>query len=463
MTDSEQSVPENSIILPLSSCDLSDIAFLKESFKAGKRFSLESFLLLKIVGKGSQAVVFKAKDRKEKSVVALKILNPKNKDIAQIERFIKEARLLIRVNHPNIAKGYRFGYMDGFHYFAMEYLKGFSAQRFLEKHSKMTLDQVLLVAEKIAEALNYVHSMQWIHRDIKPENIMILRSFQEIKLCDLGLAKGLKGDKDLTQIGKFVGTPNFISPEIAQGQKNDIRSDIYSLGASLYYLSTGQLPFTGETSVEVMRKHVLEELIPPTERDPEVDLGLSELILNMMAKNPLERPQNPENLLSKIDRIKKGKSPFDLDNFDKSDPDYSALLAIPTSELEELQHESKKLLEELSKIPKPATSSELEFLESDPLQDLKPQEKELSQKDKNRAEPQSILLETKESKTEKKEEKKEDESLPKIQEKKQTDLKPRSRRLPQKTSNRKILWLLLVLIGTPFGILVLYYLAEFVT
>lgn len=425
------------------------MAFFKEAFKAGTRFSLESFLLLKIVGKGSQAVVFKAKDRKEKSIVALKILNPKNKDVAQIERFIKEARLLIRVNHPNIAKGYRFGYEEGFHYFAMEYLKGVSAQRYTEKYSKMTKEQVLLVAEKMAHALSYIHSMQWVHRDIKPENIMILQSFQEVKLCDLGLAKGLVGDKDLTQFGKFVGTPNFISPEIAQGQKNDIRSDIYSLGASLYYLSTGELPFSGDTSIEVMRKHVLDEVVPPTERNSEVDLGISELILNMMAKNPLERPQNPENLLNKIERIKQGKSPFDLDNFEESHPDYSSLLAIPSMELEEIQRESKKLAEALAEVPpKPATSSELEFFEKDPLKELLIQQEQVAPSTKKT----TVTL-------------KWHEEITPNQDQEMVPSKPipqSKRRLvfPQKKSPKKIFWYLLLFLGTSLGILLLYWFAH---
>lgn len=356
---------------------LAELPFQMDASRPTQKLQIKGYKLLKVAGRGSQAIVLKAQDLKQERVVALKILDPKLVDAAQFERFAKEARLLIGFEHPNIVKGYEFGESNGYCYFALEYLKGISAQQFLQKYPKMPTKQTLLTAEKITQALNYANSIHLVHRDIKPENIMIIGAFREIKLCDLGLAKALEGDKDLTQVGKVVGTPNFISPEIAQGKKSDIRSDLYSLGATLYYLSTGQLPFIGQTSIDVMKMHVLEELVPPIVRNRSVNPFLSELIVNMMEKEPINRPQTPEILLHKIERVRLGKSPKEISNFAEDGPDQSSLFSVPNIEelisekqVETTKEQTSKKTRTPEKSPKSGDvkhSEELEFEEIIPV------------------------------------------------------------------------------------------------
>jgi serine/threonine protein kinase len=291
-----------------------------DTFKKGEKraIEIEGYTLLKVAGRGNQAVVFKAQDQKSNQIVAIKILNPNIATDTRFERFFKEAKLLTEFDHPNIAKGYAFGESNGYYYFVMEYLKGVTAREFVEQQGKMSNAQLFLMAEQITYALIYANSIKLIHRDIKPDNMMIVGDFKGIKLCDLGLAKALEGDKNLTQAGQIVGTPNYIPPEIALGDPPDIRSDIYALGASLYYMATGTTPFFGETAAEVMRKHIYEALVPPLKHNPSLDPHLSELLENMMDKNPSERPQTPDILLKKIKAVQDGHSSRNLTNFEEN-------------------------------------------------------------------------------------------------------------------------------------------------
>src|SRR6266567_7426089 len=206
------------------------------------------FHLTKKLGEGGMGTVFKAHQMSMDRDVALKIL-PRHlaKDTSYVERFYREARASAKLDHPNIVRGIAVGEDRGYHYFAMEYIDGESSDKVLESQGKLQVGDAVKIALDVARALDHAHSKGLVHRDIKPDNIMITRQ-GFVKLADLGLAKAADENQGLTQTGSGFGTPYYMPPEQARNAKYvDNRSDIYALGATLYHLLTGKVPFTGDT------------------------------------------------------------------------------------------------------------------------------------------------------------------------------------------------------------------------
>jgi len=278
--------------------------------KPGGR-KIANFKILRKIDKGAMGTVYKAKQMLMDRVVALKVLSDKlAKDKEFKNRFIKEARAIGMLKHPNIIQGIDVGEWEGKMYFAMEFVNGETVYKFLKRGGKMDERRSLEIVLQIARALDYVHGKGLVHRDIKPDNIMISRETQEAKLCDLGLVKhpGYSGD---TQEGRSLGTPNYISPEQARGEASvDIRSDLYSLGATLYHMVVGEVPFRGAPAV-VMTKHLNDPFPDPQERNPELMHQTVQVILKLAAKNPDERYQTPKELIPDLEEILRGGDPFD--------------------------------------------------------------------------------------------------------------------------------------------------------
>lgn len=245
--------------------------------------------------------------------VALKLLPP---DLAQdqefLERFRREARAAAKLNNPHIVMAYDVGVAGGYHYIAMEYVDGKDLEQGMQALAKGRFPEfeVLIVAKQMAVALEAASAAGITHRDIKPANIL-KHSDGTYKLTDLGLAARKVDDNKVTQTGSAVGTPFYISPEQARGEQDvDVRSDIYSLGSTLYHLVTGKLPFPGDNSVVVMTRHLTEQVVPPDEIEPSVSKGLSRLIVKMMAKNPKDRHQTARELLEDIEMVERGEIPL---------------------------------------------------------------------------------------------------------------------------------------------------------
>ena len=178
----------------------------------------------------------------------------------------------------------------------MEYVDGGNAQEMIDNRGCLTPAEVLEFGIVITDALIEAHAHNIIHRDIKPENIMVTKQGR-IKLADLGLAKNTEDSYSSTMAGAAIGTPNYISPEqVRNSQEADLRCDIYSLGATLYHMLTGKVPFEGESNYTVMNKHCEEELIPPQEIQEGLPLPLCKAICKMMEKNPDDRFQNCEEI-----------------------------------------------------------------------------------------------------------------------------------------------------------------------
>jgi len=279
---------------------------------ARKTQRMGDFELIGKLGKGAMGSVYLAKQLSQNRTVALKLLP---KDLAQddefLERFHREARAAMRLSHPNIVAAYDVGVVENYHYIAMEFVDGPNLELILQKKGRLSQEDVLKVAWDMSAALEEAEAHHVVHRDIKPANILFSNSRRLNKLTDMGLASASHGDKRVTMAGFCVGTPFYVSPEQARGDRDvDSRADIYSLGATLYHLATGRVPFEGSNPMVVMTKHLQEEPALPHVREPAVSLHVSALIQKMMAKDPAQRPQNARELHVDVERCMRGEMPL---------------------------------------------------------------------------------------------------------------------------------------------------------
>src|SRR5512143_1552888 len=220
----------------------------------GKR--LGQYLILEQIGKGGMATVFKAEQTSLGRVVAVKVLpvNFQNDETFR-ERFVQEARAVARLNHPHILPVYDYGETEAVAYIVMEYVVGGTLQSKLG--TPLRLDYTAKIVGQIGSALDYAHDCGVVHRDVKPSNIM-LRGDGTSLLADFGLAKLTESSRQLTHSGIGIGTPDYMSPEQGEGGKVDYRAYLYSLGVVMYEMLTGRVPFTAETPVAVVVKHISE-------------------------------------------------------------------------------------------------------------------------------------------------------------------------------------------------------------
>jgi serine/threonine protein kinase len=269
----------------------------------------QDYEILDRVGAGAMGTVFKARQKRLSRIVALKVLRPSlARDTRYVDRLRREARIVAALNHPHIVSGYDLGEEGGYHFFVMEFVEGKSLKALLAEWGMFAEARVLEVGIQVARALDHAFQRGVIHRDVKPGNILIDEQ-GNVKLTDMGLAKG-PADLTLTRDGATVGTPQYISPEQARNPQDvDVRSDLYSLGATLYHMATGQPPFKGDTMAAVITK-VLHE-VPPAPRDlnPALSEGLSLVIRKLLAKNLALRYQTPRELLDDLDRVQKAMPP----------------------------------------------------------------------------------------------------------------------------------------------------------
>ncbi len=256
----------------------------------------QRYEVLEKVGVGGMATVYKAKDKKTGRLVALKV--PQERFVGDprfVRRFHREAEVLARMDHPSIVKVYDHGQVDGVHFIAMEFLDGQGLDRLIEER-RLNLKQAAAILARVADALRHIHAQGIVHRDIKPGNVMVLRGAlredgvdpRGVRLMDFGIAAG-KVLTRLTITGARIGTPVYMSPEQAKGQKLDHRSDIYSLGIVLYEALTGQPPFTGGYET-VIHQQIFQVPTPPKQLKPEIPQVLSDLALRMLEKDPSKRP-----------------------------------------------------------------------------------------------------------------------------------------------------------------------------
>jgi hypothetical protein len=282
----------------------------QEAKSREKSVRIGGYEVISRLGKGQMGSVYKARQVSLDRIVALKVLPTRLAgDKRYMQRFMREAKAAGRLNHPNIVTAVEFGESDGLYYYAMDYVEGVNVRDVLEEEGKLSEDEALAVTLQMARALQHAYENNIIHRDVKPENIMV-DSEGRARLCDLGLAREANEDGALTQAGIVLGTPYYVSPEQAEGRRDlDTRSDIYSLGVTLYHMVTGQVPFRGNTGPAIMVKHITEKMPDPREFNPDLSNGTVQLIKKMTAKKREQRYQTPEELISDIERVIAGERP----------------------------------------------------------------------------------------------------------------------------------------------------------
>ncbi|MEQ9407807.1 MAG: serine/threonine-protein kinase [Fuerstiella sp.] len=259
------------------------------------------FELKRKLGKGGMGEVYLARQTSLDRLVALKTLSrelAKKEDF--VARFLREARSMAKLDHPNVVKVYAVDSYRGIHFAAIEYVDGNSVQDWLDQLKQFPIGDAVHIAMVSAEALRHAHELHMVHRDIKPDNIL-LTSRGVVKVADFGLAKVIDEDVSMTQSGTGLGTPLYMPPEQARSAKTvDQRSDIYALGATLYHMLTGQLPFSGGTTLELIISKESGKYEPARKLRPDVPERLDLIIDKMMAKDPKHRYADCEAVLKDL-------------------------------------------------------------------------------------------------------------------------------------------------------------------
>ncbi len=265
------------------------------------RQSIAGYEVLDRLGQGSMGSVYRARQLSLDRSVAVKILSPRLAlTDGYVEWFRKEARTVAHLHHPNIITGIDTGDVAGVHYFVMEYVDGPTVAELLERGGALDENRSLDFTIQIARALDFAHRNGYVHRDVKPHNILIAPG-GVAKLCDLGLARSPSGAKGVRR-GGIVGTPHYISPEQIRGHESiDIRSDIYSLGMTLYTMLTGEPPYRGGARADVLAAHLSKPLPDLESRLPNIQRRTRETLLGMTAKEREDRPANPAELIGQLE------------------------------------------------------------------------------------------------------------------------------------------------------------------
>lgn len=272
---------------------------------------IPGYRIIRKLGAGAMATVFLAKQLSLDRLVAIKVLPKKfSTNPSFIERFYKEGRAAARLNHNNIVAAYDVGQAGEHHYFVMEYVDGDTVYDRIVARKRVPEREALEVIRQVAAALQHAHEMGFVHRDIKPKNIMMTTS-GVAKLADLGLARAIS-DKEAAEAesGRAYGTPYYISPEQIRGSV-DIGppADIYGLGATLYHMVTGKVPYEGTTPSQVMHRHLKAPLVPPDHLNPHISANTALIIETMLKKDARQRYQNARQLLRDLELALAGQEP----------------------------------------------------------------------------------------------------------------------------------------------------------
>lgn len=277
--------------------------------------------ILEIIGVGGMAVVYKAYDRIDDRVVAVKIL--KDEYLANEEyriRFKNESRAISMLNHPNIVKVYDVSFGDDIQYIVMEHVEGITLKEFIEKQKVLDWKEALIVVIQILKALQHAHDKGVIHRDIKPQNILLLPN-ATIKVTDFGIASFKRGGFGQLQESEAIGSVHYVSPEQAKGDYTDEKSDIYSVGVVLYEMLTGRIPFDSDSEENIALMQVQAQAVKPTALNPSIPVGLEQITLKAMQKDAADRYQSAAEFLVDLDEFRKNPDiVFDYQYFIDKNP-----------------------------------------------------------------------------------------------------------------------------------------------
>jgi eukaryotic-like serine/threonine-protein kinase len=267
---------------------------------------LERYEVGRLLGVGGMAEVFEGRDRLLARRVAIKVpLSQYAHDPEFVHRFRREAQAAASLSHPGVVAVYDTGAEDGTHFIVMEYVEGRTLKDVIRAEAPLYPDRAAEITADVCAALAAAHARGIVHRDVKPANIMLMPDGR-VKLMDLGIARAAAGET-VTQTAAMLGTAQYLSPEQAQGQAVDYRSDLYSLGCCLYEMLTGTVPFRGATPVAIAYRHVREDPAPPRLLNPDIPASLEAVCLKAMAKRPEDRYQTAAELRADLERARAGQ------------------------------------------------------------------------------------------------------------------------------------------------------------
>jgi WD40 repeat protein len=268
---------------------------------------LGPYRVLRVLGSGGMGVVFQAEDVQLKRQVALKVLRPEAAGKAGArKRFLREAQVAAALEHEHIVPIYQVGEEGGVPFLAMQWLKGMSLEERLKQPAPLSVPQVLRLGREIAHGLAAAHAHSLVHRDVKPANLWLEPEHGgRIRILDFGLARPIADGAHLTQSGAVLGTPAYMAPEQARGGQVDHRCDLFSLGVVLYRMATGRLPFRGDHALAVLSALALDTPVPPRQVNPAVPAALSDLIVQLLAKDPAARPQSAGEVADRLQAVER--------------------------------------------------------------------------------------------------------------------------------------------------------------
>lgn len=258
-----------------------------------------------LIGVGGMATVYKANDIKNNRTVAIKILKDEfSRNSEFIRRFKNESKAIAVLSHPNIVKVYDVSFGDVMQYIVMEYIDGITLKEYLEQQeNKIEWKMAVYFTSQILKAMQHAHEKGIVHRDVKPQNMMLLQD-GTIKVTDFGIAR-FSNTETRTMTDKAIGSVHYIAPEQARGDRTDGKSDVYSIGVMLYEMLTGKLPFEADSAVSVAIMQLQSNPKPPREVNPNIPVGLEEIILRAMRKEPSQRYQSAEEMLKDVQKVNK--------------------------------------------------------------------------------------------------------------------------------------------------------------
>jgi len=264
------------------------------------------YQITELLGQGAMAEVYKAFHPTLEREVAIKVIHPRlAEDPCSVDRFWREAKVVAALRHPGIVQVYDFEVESDILYMVMEFVPGESLQeRLAALHNggeRMSLDEALCLLRLTVQAVAYAHGQGVVHRDLKPANVLLTVEDRPV-LTDFGLSK-MVGAERLADSGAIVGTPTYMSPEQGEGEAGDERSDVYSLGVMLYELTTGNPPFSAESPISVILKHLDEPLPAPRLMSPDLPVSIERIIQKTLEKEPAVRFQSAGELLAALDEV----------------------------------------------------------------------------------------------------------------------------------------------------------------
>ena len=275
-----------------------------EELTRGTTFA-DRYEIIEELGKGGMGKVYRVEDKKIKGEIALKLIKPEiASDKKIIERFNNELKMARMISHRNVCRMFDLGEEKGAHYITMEYVRGEDLKSMIRMSGQLGVGTTINIAKQVCEGLAEAHRLGVVHRDLKPQNIMIDKE-GNVRIMDFGIARSLKA-KGITGAGVIIGTPEYMSPEQVEGKEAGQRSDIYSLGVILYEMVTGRVPFEGDTPLSVAIKQKTETPEDPRKLNSQIPEDLSRVLLRCMEKDKEKRYQSSGEVLSELEKIKKG-------------------------------------------------------------------------------------------------------------------------------------------------------------